>query len=103
VTPPPSRAGDRTTLAWSRTGFSFAAIGALIAHHAAHRSTNGLVFGLVVVVIGVAAAVRPDWRARAVLRAIEQGRSPAAPVVMAVTALLVGALAIGALAFVLTG
>jgi uncharacterized membrane protein YidH (DUF202 family) len=45
----PSLAGERTALAWQRSGFSLAAIATLLVAHAVHRSEP----------LGVAAAVVP--------------------------------------------
>ncbi len=93
---------ERTSLSWARTGLSFAAIGALIAHHAARRSIAVLVLGLLAVVLGAAVAVWAELRHRSTTAAVSGGRSPAAPRLIALTAVLVTVMELGALALVVT-
>jgi uncharacterized membrane protein YidH (DUF202 family) len=57
----PSRAAERTALAWNRTGLSFVAVGAAVLRALA-PSGRGAV-GLVMIVVGSAAAVHA-WRPR---------------------------------------
>jgi uncharacterized membrane protein YidH (DUF202 family) len=94
--------GERTFLAWQRTGLSFAAVGATLLHFGgtAERCASGVIglFGVAAGGLLIAAAI-PRYRHFA---PAARGEHPAAlPLAVFLTALTGAVLAIGALLLVL--
>lgn len=90
--------GERTALAWQRTGWTALAAGGLILHAA--PGWPGAAAGIVLLVGGIACtALVAPLRLRALAAASAAGRAVAAPGAAAATAavvVLVGLLAVGA-------
>lgn len=87
--------GERTALAWQRTGWTAVGAAALILH--ATPTGAGTAAGAVLLTAGVVcAAVLAPRRRRAIAAAVAAGRpvtAPAAAALVTVTAVLVGVLA----------
>jgi len=103
VTRPPERVIDvglqaeRTYLAWTRTGLTFAATAVLLLRRAALGELWLLVFGVPAAVI----LARAQWRYRVTVAKVKQGRSAAAPRLVAAIAAACAVVAVGGLASVL--
>jgi uncharacterized membrane protein YidH (DUF202 family) len=92
---------ERTYLAWTRTGLAFGAIGALLFHRAAQGEAWLLVFGTPAALTAALILGRAQWRYRATVAAVEQGRSPASPRLLAGVAFAAWLVAVGALVAIL--
>jgi uncharacterized membrane protein YidH (DUF202 family) len=93
---------ERTYLAWTRTGLAFAAIGALLMHRAAQGGADWLIgFGIPAALTAAVILARAHWRYRVTVSAVEQGRSPASPRLLAALALATLVVSVGGLVAIL--
>jgi uncharacterized membrane protein YidH (DUF202 family) len=107
VSRPPERVIDvglqaeRTYLAWTRTGLTFAATAVLLLRRAALGELWLLVFGVPAAVTAALILARAQWRYRVTVASVQQGRSAAAPRLVVAIAAAAGLVAVGGLASVL--
>lgn len=107
MTRPPERVIDvglqaeRTYLAWTRTGLTFAATAVLLLRRAALGELWLLVFGVPAAVTAAVILARAQWRYRVTVAKVKQGRSAAAPRLVAAIAAACAVVAVGGLASVL--
>lgn len=100
----PGGQGERTYLAWHRTGLSFAAVGAALIHvdgQDGQRLSEAI--GLFGIAAGLVLICGAMWRYRHSATAARGERSAAAPLLVLTTAVSAGTLGIGALLLVATG
>jgi len=92
---------ERTYLAWTRTGLAFAATAVLLLRRAALGELWLLVFGVPAAVTAALILIRAQWRYRVTVAKVQQGRSTAAPRLVAAIAGASGVVAVGGLVSVL--
>jgi putative membrane protein len=100
----PGGQGERTYLAWHRTGLSFTAVGAALIHvggRSGQRMSEAI--GLFGIAAGILLLYGAIWRYRHSARAARGERSATAPQLVVITALSTTVLGIGALLVVVTG
>jgi putative membrane protein len=107
VTPPYERVIDvglqaeRTYLAWTRTGLTFAATAVLLVRRAALGNLWLLLFGVPAAVTAALILARAQWRYRVTVAKVQQGRSAAAPCLVVAIAAAAAVVCIGGFASVL--
>lgn len=93
---------ERTYLAWTRTGLSFAGVGALIVHGGVEGRTWLTAFGIFGLLVGAVILARSQWRYRATVAAVRANRTPAQAWLVAALAIANGILCVGGLALVIS-
>jgi putative membrane protein len=92
---------ERTYLAWTRTGLTFAVTAVLLLRRAALADLWLLLFGVPAAVTAALILIRAQWRYRETAIKVQQGRSTAAPRLVAAIAGAAGVVAVGGLVSVL--
>jgi uncharacterized membrane protein YidH (DUF202 family) len=92
---------ERTYLAWTRTGLTFAATAVLLLRRAALGELWLLVFGVPAAVTAAVILARAQWRYRVTVARVQQGRSAVAPRLVVAIAAASAMVAVGGLASVL--